>query len=491
MIFVSTRNKNIKARWTEALIQGIGPDGGLFVPEYFPEIENLGDLLGLSYQDLAFKIINLYFGESQEIKEAIDKAYDEKFETKDIAPLVRLEDGHILELFHGPTSAFKDMALSILPHLLKLALKEEGIKEDIVILTATSGDTGKAALEGFAGIEEIEIIVFYPEKGVSQIQKIQMLTQEGDNTHVVGIGGNFDQAQTGVKSIFNDKDFNKDLLENGYRLSSANSINIGRLIPQIVYYFHAYLSLVKSKDIGLGEKINFVVPTGNFGNILAAYYGKKMGLPINKLICASNENNVLYSFFREGTYKKNRDLILTSSPSMDILISSNLERLLYHLIDENRDLVKEKMKDLDTNGLYTFDKNLLGDFYGGFAREEEVKETIRDVYQKEAYLLDPHTAVAYRVYEKYKEESGDRTKTVIVSTASPYKFAYSVGKALDLDIDLDDFGLLESLEGETGLPVPKKIRDLKGKEIRHKNTCQPDKMKEMVKTILRIGDKND
>lgn len=493
MQYKSTRNKNNIKTSRKALLQGIAEDGGLFVPEEFPDFsKKLKELLPLSYQDLAFEILKVFFADFEEdaLKASIQQAYDEKFHRKEIAPLVKKKNLFFLELFHGPTLAFKDMALSILPFLLQLALKKEEKIEELVILTATSGDTGKAALEGFSNRENIKIIVFYPINGVSPIQKRQMITHEGENVLVVGIEGNFDDAQRGLKSLFNDPLLKEELSHNDLSLSSANSINIGRLIPQIVYYFHGYFSMVQRGEISLGEKINVVVPTGNFGNILAAYYSKKMGLPINKLICASNDNNVLSDFFKEGVYDRKRDFKTTNSPSMDILVSSNLERLLFHISGEEDHTVDALMEDLNTKEKYEINASMkegLEDFWGGYAKEEEVLEGISKVYKASSYLMDTHTSVAYCVYEKYKEKTGDSTKSLIVSTASPYKFAKSVGNALDLKTDsLDDFHVIENLSSMAKLEIPLSIKELKEKQVLHKKVCKKESMETVVKNFLGV-----
>ena len=389
----------------------------------------------MTYQQTAYEVMKQYLTDfsEEELKSCIAKAYDAKFDTEEIAPLVKKDDAWFLELFHGATIAFKDMALSILPHLMITSARKNQVKNEIVILTATSGDTGKAALAGFAGVEGTRIVVFYPKDGVSAIQEKQMVTQKGDNTCVVGIHGNFDQAQTGVKKMFSDPALAKEMEAEGYQFSSANSINIGRLVPQIVYYVYAYGRLLKAGEISEGETINVVVPTGNFGNILAAFYAKNMGLPIGKLICASNENKVLFDFFRTGVYDRNREFILTNSPSMDILISSNLERLIYRIAGEDADKNAALMKALVTEGRYEITPQMreqLSDFYGNYASEEETGEAIHDLYEKTGYVMDTHTAVAKSVYEKYRAQTGDTaTKTVIASTASPFKFTGSVMKA--------------------------------------------------------------
>ncbi len=491
--YKSTRGAESNVSSLEAIVRGIAGDGGLFVPSTFPIIDkSLIQLADMEYKELAFYIMNKFFPEfsEQELMFCIDNAYDDKFDTKDIAPVVRKDDIFFLELYHGPTLAFKDMALSILPYLMTTAAKKLNRSEEIVILTATSGDTGKAALEGFKNVENTKIIVFYPQNGVSEIQKRQMITQQGSNTYVYGIDGNFDDAQTGVKEVFSDKELNMLLNSKNIILSSANSINIGRLVPQVVYYFYAYTNLLKSKEIEAGEKINAVVPTGNFGNILAAYYAKKMGLPINKLICASNENNVLYDFINTGVYDRRRELKVTSSPSMDILISSNLERLLYDLSVCDHQTVSNMMKKLKDEGVYEIPewiKEALKEFYGGFCDEQKTYKAIRDVYNKTGYVIDTHTAVAYSVYQEYTEKTSDTTKTVIASTASLFKFTRSVYDALSLGDNMeDDFQLVNKLSGLAGIKVPDAIRDLECKEIIHDNVCDKSEISSVVRKILKV-----
>lgn len=494
MKYTSTRNKEIRISTSEAIIQGISKEGGLFVPERLPEIDRLESLLAMGYRELSYEIMSKFFTdfEPDVLRNCINKAYDTKFTSSHIVPVVEVEDVFFLELFHGPTLAFKDMALSILPHLLRAAMTIRNIKEEVVILTATSGDTGKAALEGFANVEGIKIIVFYPKDGVSEIQKLQMITQEGENTFVVGIDGNFDDAQSGVKEIFNDEGFINILDKNNYIFSSANSINIGRLVPQIVYYFYSYLTLLRQEKLKENEKINIVVPTGNFGNILAAYYAKQMGLPVNKLICASNENNVLWDFLNTGKYDKRRKLKLTSSPSMDILVSSNLERLLYHLSDENDVLINSKMRQLNEEGYYIMDNINIEDFYGNFSTEVETIKAIKQVYLSGNYLMDTHTAVAYNVFKKYKLETHDNTKTLIASTASPFKFGKSVASAIGIDLDnKDEFAILEEIEKASNIDMPNSIKNLKDKKVIHNNTCSKEDMKHMIKKFLKVGDSND
>ena len=403
---------------------------------------------------------------------------------------MKKEDAYYLELFHGATIAFKDMALSILPYLMTTSAKKNHVKNEIVILTATSGDTGKAALAGFADVPGTKIIVFYPKHGVSPIQEKQMVTQRGDNTYVIGIEGNFDDAQTGVKKMFSDAALAQEMNEAGYQFSSANSINIGRLVPQVVYYVYSYAALLARGEISEGEQINVVVPTGNFGNILAASYAKEMGIPIAKLICASNENKVLFDFFTTGCYDRNRDFILTSSPSMDILISSNLERLIYQTAGRDAEKNREFMKELNTDGVYTITEEMkeqMKDFYGNYATEEETAQTIKEVYDKTGYIIDTHTAVAAAVYKKYEKETDDKTKTVIASTASPYKFTRSVMNAIDPSYDSKtDFELIDELEKLSGVKVPQAIEDIRSAAVLHDTVCETADMCKEVKKILKI-----
>ncbi|MBR4015829.1 MAG: threonine synthase [Anaerotignum sp.] len=484
LTYIGTRDKNIQATASEAILRGICPDGGLYIPMEIPKMEKSLEELGkLSYQELAYEVLRLYLDFTEdELKACIAGAYDEKFDTAEIVPVVKKGDALFLELFHGRTLAFKDMALSILPYLMKTAAKRQGLKEEIVILTATSGDTGKAALEGFAGVDGTRIMVFFPEDGVSPVQKLQMTTQEGDNTCVVGIKGNFDDAQSAVKSIFTDKELEKELAAKGFRFSSANSINIGRLVPQIVYYFWAYLKAVEMGEIHGGEEIDFTVPTGNFGDILAGWYAMKMGLPVGHFVCASNDNKVLYDFFRTGKYDRNREFHVTVSPSMDILISSNLERLLCHM--GGQDAAKAEMESLQKNGVYTAEiteKKISGEF----ATEAETFGAIRNFYEETGYVMDTHTAVAYAAYQKYKKESGDNRPMVIVSTASPYKFTKDVMAALDEKYAKGDaFALMAELEKISSVKVPKPIQGLEKREIHHKNVCEKGEIKDMVKGWL-------
>lgn len=493
MRYTSTRDNSVHMSASEAILQGLSNEGGLFVPEEIPALDvTLSEMADMDYRETAYEVMKGFLDDftEDELKTCINAAYDEKFDTPEIAPLTKVNDAYILELWHGKTIAFKDMALSILPHLLTTSAKKNKVSDEIVILTATSGDTGKAALAGFANVPGTSIIVFYPKDGVSSIQEKQMLTQEGDNTHVIGIRGNFDDAQTGVKNIFNDNELKERMLEKGYRFSSANSINIGRLVPQIVYYFYAYTRLLKDGIISEGEKINFDVPTGNFGNILAAYYARQMGLPVNKLICASNENKVLFDFFETGTYDRNREFILTSSPSMDILISSNLERLIYDITGKISEKTLELMNKLKTGGVYEItdeEKEKLSAFCGGFATQDEDRETIKSVFDKTGYVLDTHTGVAYKVYEKYKEKTGDESTTVIDSTASPYKFARSVMEAIGEPTEgIEDFELIDALNRISGMSVPAAVEELRGAPVRHDTVCGADEMKQQVEKILGL-----
>ncbi len=491
LIYTSTRQGKEKVKASEAILKGLASDGGLFVPETIPTLDaDIDDLAKMDYKQTAFVVMRKFLTDftDEELQNCIDKAYDSKFDTEEIAPLVKADGAYYLELFHGATIAFKDMALSILPHLLTTAAKKNNVKNDIVILTATSGDTGKAALAGFADVPGTKIIVFYPKGGVSPIQEKQMVTQKGDNTFVVGINGNFDQAQSGVKALFSDKELAKELDAKGYQFSSANSINIGRLVPQIVYYVYAYAKLYAEHKIAENEMINVVVPTGNFGNILAAYYAKNMGLPINKLICASNDNKVLYDFFETGKYDKNREFFLTTSPSMDILISSNLERLIYRIVGEDNDKNQELMNSLVNNGSYEITPDVkakLKDFYGNYASEKETAEKINDLYKKTGYIIDTHTAVAAKVYDKYKAETQDETKTVIASTASPYKFTRSVLTSIDAKYDaLSDFGLCDELSKLGNVKIPNAIEEIRNAEVRHNTVCETNEMKNVVVSFL-------
>lgn len=492
VLYRSTRGNGSTVTASNAILKGLSEDGGLFVPDQIPVLDvPMEQLAQMSYQEVAYEVMSRFLTDftEEELKKCIQSAYDKKFDTDVIAPLVKADGAYYLELFHGSTIAFKDMALSILPYLLTTAAKKNGVTNDIVILTATSGDTGKAAMAGFADVPGTKIIVFYPKDGVSPIQEKQMVTQKGDNTYVVAIRGNFDDAQTGVKKIFNDTEMKAELEEAGYQFSSANSINIGRLVPQIVYYVYAYANLYKTGQIQQGEEINVVVPTGNFGNILAAFYAKNMGIPVAKLICASNENKVLYDFFSTGTYDKNREFMLTSSPSMDILISSNLERLIYRIAGEDAAKNAALMKELNTTGKYEITsemKEKLADFYGNYASEKETADTIRDLYEKTGYVIDTHTAVAASVYHKYKKDTNDaETKTVIASTASPFKFSRSVMDAIDPKYDsLSEFELVDELSKIGNIKIPQAIEEIRSAEVRHKTVCEVEEMPKVVKQFL-------
>lgn len=493
LMYKSTRSENEKVTASQAILKGLADDGGLFVPTSIPKLNvSLDELSKMSYKETAYAVMKEFLTDfsEDELKECIDKAYTSKFDTDEIAPLVKAEGAYYLELFHGETIAFKDMALSILPHLLTTSAKKNNVKNEIVILTATSGDTGKAALAGFADVPGTRIVVFYPKGGVSPIQEKQMVTQKGNNTFVVGINGNFDEAQSGVKAIFADKDLAKELNDAGFQFSSANSINIGRLVPQVVYYVYAYSKLLANGEITEGEKINVVVPTGNFGNILAAYYAKNMGLPIDKLICASNENKVLYDFFTTGTYDKNREFILTTSPSMDILISSNLERLIYRISGNSSDKNRELMTALNTSGKYDITEDMrkeLKDFYGNYASEKEAADIIKSIYEATGYIIDTHTAVAAVVYNKYKESAQDNNKCVIASTASPFKFTRSVMNAIDDKYaSMGDFELVDELSRIGNVNVPNAIEEIRNANVLHNTVCEVNEMPKVVKDFLGV-----
>ena len=495
LMYASTRDANEKVTASQAILRGLANDGGLFVPIEIPALDvSVEELAKMSYQETAYAVMKRFFTDftEEELKHCINSAYDSKFDTEEIAPLVSADGAYYLELFHGPTIAFKDMALSILPHLLITSARKNQVKNDIVILTATSGDTGKAALAGFADVEGTKIIVFYPKNGVSPIQEKQMVTQKGKNTFVVGINGNFDQAQTGVKTMFSDKELAKEMDAAGYQFSSANSINIGRLVPQIVYYVYAYSKLYANGVIAKDEKINVVVPTGNFGNILAAFYAKNMGLPIGKLICASNENKVLYDFFSTGAYDKNREFVLTNSPSMDILISSNLERLIYRIAGNDAAKNTALMKKLSSEGRYEITPEMkaqLEEFYGNYTSEEETAKVIKDLYEKTGYVIDTHTAVAAGVYGKYKADTKDEeTKTVIASTASPFKFTRSVMEAIDAGkySDMSDFALVDELSKIASVSVPQAIEEIRTAPVLHDTVCEVNEMQSVVKKFLNI-----
>lgn len=489
--YTSTRNSDVKVTASQAILAGLAPDGGLFVPERIPSLDvSLDSLKEMNYQDTAYAVMKQFLSDftEEELKGCIEKAYDGKFDTDEIAPLVKLDDTYYLELFHGATIAFKDMALSILPHLLTVSAEKNRAEKEIVILTATSGDTGKAAMAGFADVKGTRIIVFYPKNGVSRVQELQMVTQKGSNVDVVAIHGNFDDAQNGVKAMFEDQRLNRELASKGYQFSSANSINIGRLVPQIVYYVYAYAKLLKYGEVKAGERIHVVVPTGNFGNILAAYYAKQMGIPIEKLVCASNRNKVLFDFFETGIYDKNREFVLTSSPSMDILISSNLERLIYTITGENAEKTKELMEELKESGKYKITSDMkerLADFAAGYADEEQTAAVIRRNYEKTGYVMDTHTAVASHVCGSFRKADG-ALKCVIASTASPYKFVQSVMGALGREESRDELEQLPELERISGVPMPQAVKDILDAKVLHRAECDADKMEETVKAILKI-----
>lgn len=493
VLYSSTRGNKEKVTASQAILKGLAADGGLFVPDQIPVFDkSLKELSTLNYQDTAYEVMKLLLTDytEEELRTCIKNAYDSKFDTKVIAPLVEAKGAFYLELFHGKTIAFKDMALSILPHLMITAARKNSAKNEIVILTATSGDTGKAALAGFAGVEGTKIIVFYPKNGVSPIQEKQMVTQKESNTCVIGITGNFDDAQTGVKKLFADHELAEKMDAAGFQFSSANSINIGRLVPQIVYYVYAYGQLLKEERIAEGEAINVVVPTGNFGNILAAYYAKQMGLPIAKLICASNDNKVLFDFFKTGTYDKNRPFMLTSSPSMDILVSSNLERLIYRIAGNDAEKNASYMKELSSGGAYSITEDMaemLDDFYGNYAAQEECAKKIHSLYEETGYVIDTHTAVASVVYDKYRAETGDKTKTVIASTASPYKFTRSVMTAINSQYDtMGDFELVDELSRIANVTVPGAIEEIRTAPVVHDKVCDKDEMRKMVEEFLGV-----
>ena len=495
MNYKSTRSKEISITSAQAIAQGLSAEGGLFVPESLPQIgeEFIKSLCDKSYADRAYDIFKLFLTDftDEEIKHCVKNAYADNFDTENIAEISHLLSGtYILELWHGPTCAFKDMALQILPYLLTTSAKKTIPDKDIAILVATSGDTGKAALEGFKDVDGTTITVFYPEDGVSDMQKRQMATQEGNNVFVCAVKGNFDDCQNGVKAIFTDKDIIAQLDSANIVLSSANSINWGRLSPQIVYYISAYAELVKNGEITYGEKINIVVPTGNFGNILAAYYAKEMGLPVNKLICASNANNILTDFIGTGVYDRNRDFYTTVSPSMDILISSNLERLLYHLSGENTDLINTWFTSLKETGRYEVTPEVKAKiqdlFCAGCCSDTQTKAAIKECFDSYSYLMDTHTAVAYKVYNDYKNNTGDTTKTVIASTANPYKFGSAVFDALQGDAaGLDEFAIIEKLETMTGTTIPQPLAATKNKTVRFKGVIDRSEMPKAVLDFLK------
>ena len=494
LLYKSTRDAEKTVTASQAILKGLADDGGLFVPVLIPKLPvSLGELKEMTYQEIAYTVMKEFLTDftEEELKNCIANAYDSKFDTEVIAPLAEAGGAYYLELFHGPTIAFKDMALSILPYLMTTAARKNNVKNEIVILTATSGDTGKAALAGFADVPGTKIIVFYPKSGVSPIQEKQMVTQKGDNTYVIGIKGNFDDAQTGVKKMFSNKELAKVMNDNGFQFSSANSINIGRLVPQVVYYVKAYADLLKQGALKAGEPMNVVVPTGNFGNILASYYAKQMGIPIGKFVCASNKNKVLFDFFETGKYDRNREFYVTTSPSMDILISSNLERMIYRIAGNDAKQCAKFMAALTKDGEYVITdamKAELSEFFGAFGSEEETAVKIKEVYDKEGYVMDTHTAVAAVAYDKYKAATGDdKTPTVIASTASPYKFTRSVMDAIDPAYDAeDDFELVDELNKVSKTAIPKAIEEIRTAPVLHDTVCETAAMEDEVKKILGI-----
>lgn len=493
LMYRSTRNADNQVSASQAVLKGLAEDGGLYVPERLPKLDvSLEALADLSYQETAYTVMKQFLTDytEDELKYCISHAYDEKFDTDEIVPIRKADGAYYLELFHGATIAFKDMALSILPYLMTTAAKKNQETHEIVILTATSGDTGKAALAGFADVPGTRIIVFYPKDGVSAVQEKQMVTQKGANTCVIGIKGNFDDAQSGVKRLFSDRALGDKLKQAGFCFSSANSINIGRLVPQIVYYVYAYGSLLRTGQLKAGEQMNVVVPTGNFGNILAAYYAKNMGLPIGRLICASNDNKVLFDFFQTGIYDRNREFVLTSSPSMDILISSNLERLIYRIAGDDSVKNAALMQNLTASGRYEITEEMkaaMDDFRGGYATGEQTAEEIKRIYEQTGYVLDTHTAVASSVYHAYRESSGDETAAVIASTASPYKFARSVMEAIDDKYKgMDDFALIDELSKISGTKIPKAIEEIRQAPVLHDKVIEKDQMEQAVLDFLHI-----
>lgn len=499
MHYQSTRNKNISITSAEAIKKGLSEEGGLFVPESIPKmtLDEIAAMKDMDYRARAEAVLSKFLTDytAEELSLCVANAYTKKkFETDNIAPVYKLNSKtYFLELWHGPTCAFKDMALQILPHLLTTAMKKTGEENEVVILVATSGDTGKAALEGFCDVDGTRIVVFYPENGVSEIQKLQMITQQGNNVGVCAVNGNFDDAQNGVKRIFTDKKYGDMLLANKFKLSSANSINWGRLVPQIVYYFSAYADMLREGEIEMGEEINVVVPTGNFGNILAAYYASLMGLPVHRFICASNENNVLTDFINTGIYDKNRQFHTTISPSMDILISSNLERFLYHISGEDDGFISDIMKKLADGGVYEIPDELKlkirSKFSAGCANDEETMAQIKKTSKEYGYTIDTHTAVGKAVYDKYVEQTGDDTKTVIASTASPFKFNQSVLIALGGNAAVcgkDEFELLAELSEKSGMNIPQSLAELKTKPRLFESVCEKEEMINTVNDFLKI-----
>ena len=493
MLYQSTRNRHVSVTSSEAILAGLSEDGGLFVPDHIPALDvSMAELAKLDYRETAYEVLKLYLTDftEEELKSCIRLAYGDQFDCPEIAPLKKADRAYYLELYHGPTIAFKDMALQLLPHLMMTAAKKNGIRDEIVILTATSGDTGKASLAGFADVPGTKILVYYPKHGVSTVQELQMVTQKGSNVFVAGIEGNFDDAQSGVKRMFTDRELAARMKEKGYRFSSANSINIGRLVPQIVYYVWAYTQMLLQGRIEDGQKIHVVVPTGNFGNILAAYYAKQMGVPIDLIFCASNSNKVLTDFFETGVYDRNREFYLTSSPSMDILVSSNLERLLYEICGRDDQTVVKLMQDLAETGRYEITDEMrenLKDFRAGYATEEQTSKAIKRTYENAHYSIDPHTAVASSVYRDYRKATGDETKTVIVSTASPFKFARSVVLAVSQDYEYQkDLEMVDTLSKAIKKPLPATVEELKRAKVLHKTVCKKEEMQKAAEEFLGL-----
>ena len=496
MKYVSTRSSERFVDAAQAIVAGLSHEGGLYVPEDFPKFtaDRIEKMADMPYAARAKEVLGAYLTDytDTELQECVDGAYAAERFGDDPAPLKAVGDMHVLELWHGPTHAFKDMALQMLPRLMTRAMKKTGVDQQVFILVATSGDTGKAALEGFCNVEGTQVGVFYPVDGVSPAQKLQMITQEGNNVHVCAVEGNFDDAQTGVKRIFGDDEFAKELAEKGVVLSSANSINWGRLMPQVAYYFSAYADLLKQGAIRMGDEVNFCVPTGNFGNILAAYYAKRMGLPVGRLVCASNANNVLFDFIEQGVYNANRPFHKTTSPSMDILVSSNLERLLYELCGRNPQQVAQWMQALKSGGVYTVDAAthaaLSESFAAGWADDNMALAAIEEIHKAQGYTMDPHTAVAWKVASEYRKQTGDLRPMVVVSTASPYKFGRSVLTALEgaENADrLDEFACSDELERVSGLQMPKTLRELPFKEKRHNDVVKPMSMIDEVRLWVK------
>lgn len=484
----STRNKSIQALPKQAILEGLAQDGGLYVYEELTQIQlPLEEMMHMSYAQLAEVVLSalLFDFTKEEVAQCVKEAYLNQFDTDEITPLIKHGKDHILELFHGPTSAFKDVGLRMLPQLMKTSLKEHP-EEKVMILTATSGDTGKAALAGFQDVKGIAITVFYPDQGVSEIQRLQMVTQEGNNTAVVAMKGNFDDAQSGVKAVFHDRKFQAEFAEAKVKFSSANSINIGRLIPQIVYYFYAYQKLVETQEIAFGDEVDFCVPTGNFGNVLAGYYAKLLGLPVHRFIVASNANNVLYDFLTTGIYDRNRPFYKTLSPSMDILISSNLERLLYYASGKDSAYVASLMEELQTNGRYQVKQEVMdviqSMFVAGFASDEDCAKAIKEKYEQDGYVLDPHTACGYHVMKTYCDE---KYPCVLLATASPYKFCKNVYEALFGACELDEFAIMEALEMQTNTIAPANLKQLRQKPTLHTSIIDPNQMEDIIAKITR------